>query len=323
MKFASYLHEGKTRVGIVDGPKLVDPLSIEQQQAGALGPDVQCFSTMQEVIAKQELAIPLAKKALEISRRTGAGSIDLGGAQLAAPIMPTTILCAGSNYLSHNAEKASSDTSGKEPEFFVKTADCVVPHLGNIVLDPILTKKLDGEVELAIVIGKPGRHIPKEKALEHVFGYTIVNDVTARDRQVRYRPDGTTWYELGRGKVFDTSAPLGPFIVTTDDIPDPQVLNISSRVNGELRQNSNTSQMIWSVAELIHVFSINLTLRPGMVIITGTPSGTAWSTDKELGGKWSGGNGIVAAKGYLQPGDEIECEIEKIGVLKNSVIAAA
>src|SRR5690606_22232577 len=115
MKFASYLHEGKTRVGIVDGPKLVDPLSIEQQQAGALGPDVQCFSTMQEVIAKQELAIPLAKKALEISRRTGAGSIDLGGAQLAAPIMPTTILCAGSNYLSHNAEKASSDTSGKEP----------------------------------------------------------------------------------------------------------------------------------------------------------------------------------------------------------------
>jgi len=323
MKFASYLHEGKTRVGIVDGPKLVDPLSIEQQQAGALGPDVQCFSTMQEVIAKQELAIPLAKKALEISRRTGAGSIDLGGAQLAAPIMPTTILCAGSNYLSHNAEKASSDTSGKEPEFFVKTADCVVPHLGNIVLDPILTKKLDGEVELAIVIGKPGRHIPKEKALEHVFGYTIVNDVTARDRQVRYRPDGTTWYELGRGKVFDTSAPLGPFIVTTDDIPDPQVLNISSRVNGELRQNSNTSQMIWSVAELIHVFSINLTLRPGMVIITGTPSGTAWSTDKELGGKWSGGNDIVPAKGYLQPGDEIECEIEKIGVLKNSVIAAA
>jgi len=323
MKFASYLHEGKIRVGIVDGPKLVDPLSIEQQQAGALGPDVQCFSTMQEVIAKQELAIPLAKKALEISRRTGAGSIDLGGAQLAAPIMPTTILCAGSNYLSHNAEKASSDTSGKEPEFFVKTADCVVPHLGNIVLDPILTKKLDGEVELAIVIGKPGRHIPKEKALEHVFGYTIVNDVTARDRQVRYRPDGTTWYELGRGKVFDTSAPLGPFIVTTDDIPDPQVLNISSRVNGELRQNSNTSQMIWSVAELIHVFSINLTLRPGMVIITGTPSGTAWSTDKELGGKWSGGNGIVPAKGYLQPGDEIECEIEKIGVLKNSVIAAA
>jgi 2-keto-4-pentenoate hydratase/2-oxohepta-3-ene-1,7-dioic acid hydratase in catechol pathway len=317
------LHEGKTRVGIVDGQKLVDPLSLEQQQAGALGADAQCFSTMQEVIAQQAKALPLAKKAVETSRQTGAGIIPLDTVQLAAPLMPTTILCAGSNYLSHNAEKAGSDTSGKEPEFFVKTADCVVPHLGNIVLDTILTKKLDGEVELAIVIGKPGRHISKEKALEHVFGYTIVNDVTARDRQVRYRPDGTTWYELGRGKVFDTSAPLGPFIVTTEDIPDPQVLNISSRVNGELRQNSNTSQMIWSVAELIHVFSMNLTLRPGMVIITGTPSGTAWSTDKELGGNWSGGNGIVPAKGYLQAGDEIECEIEKIGVLKNSVVAAA
>lgn len=321
MKFASYLHEGKTRVGIVDDQNLVDPLSIEQQQAGALGADAQCFSTMQEVIAQQDKALPLAKKAVEISRQTGAGIIPLDTVQLAAPIMPTTILCAGSNYLSHNAEKAGSDTSGKEPEFFVKTADCVVPHLGNIVLDTTLTKKLDGEVELAIVIGKPGRHIPKDKALEHVFGYTIVNDVTARDRQVRYRPDGTTWYELGRGKVFDTSAPLGPFIVTTDDIPDPQVLNISSRVNGELRQNSNTSQMIWSVAELIHVFSMNLTLRPGMVIITGTPSGTAWSTDKELGGNWSGGNGIVPAKGYLQAGDEIECEIEKIGVLQNRVVA--
>ena len=322
MKFASYLHEGRTRVGIVDGHKLVDPLSIEQQQAGALGADAACFSSMQEVIARQEVSVPLARKAIEISRQTGAGGLELSSVQLVAPIMPTTILCAGSNYVSHNAEKASSDTSGKEPEFFVKTADCVVPHLGNIELDTTLTKKLDGEVELAIVIGKPGRHIPQEKALEHVFGYTIVNDVTARDRQVRYRPDGTTWYELGRGKVFDTSAPLGPFIVTTDDIPDPQALNIRSRVNGELRQNSSTSQMIWSVAELIHVFSINLTLRPGMVIITGTPSGTAWSTDKELGGNWTGGNGIVPAKGYLQPGDEIECEIEGIGVLKNTVVTA-
>jgi len=322
MKFASYLHDGVTRVGVVDGDTLIDPLLIEEQKAGVLGEQVRCFASMKDVISQQQTSIPLAKKALEISRQHQVGAIALKAVQLLAPLMPTTILCAGSNYLSHNAEKASSDTSGKEPEFFVKTADCVVPHLGNIELDTTLTKKLDGEVELGVIIGKPGRHIPKEKALEHVFGYTIVNDVTARDRQVRFRPDGTTWYELGRGKVFDTSAPLGPFIVTTDDIPDPQVLNISSRVNGELRQNSNTSQMIWSVAELIHVFSINLTLRPGMVIITGTPSGTAWSTDKELGGKWAGGNGIVPAKGYLQPGDVIECEIEGIGVLKNSVVLA-
>ena len=322
MKLATYLHNGIARVGIVDQNDLVDPLEIEQETS-LLGPGVECFTSMLDVIKSQAQATGLAKQAVEISRQQNIGRHALSQVQLLEPMQPSTILCAGSNYISHNAEKAGSDTSGVEPEFFIKTSDCIIPHEGSIVHDPILTQKLDGEVELAVIIGTPGRHIPKERALEHVFGYTIINDVTARDRQVRYRPDGSTWYELGRGKVFDTSAPIGPFIVTADDIPDPQTLGIKSRVNGELRQNSNTSQMIWSVAELVHVFSMNLTLRPGMVIITGTPSGTAWSTDAELGGKWSGENGIVPAKGYLQPGDEIECEIEGIGVLRNRVISRA
>ena len=104
---------------------------------------------------------------------------------LTAPLRPSTILCSGSNYHDHNAEKANAPISGKEPEFFVKTADCVVGPDEPIVQDPALTRKLDCETELAIVIGKPGRHIPIERALDHVFGYTIVNDVTARDRQVR------------------------------------------------------------------------------------------------------------------------------------------
>jgi 2-keto-4-pentenoate hydratase/2-oxohepta-3-ene-1,7-dioic acid hydratase in catechol pathway len=322
MKLATYLHKGIARVGIVDQSDLVDPIEIEQATS-LLGPGVECFTSMTEVIKSQAQATALAKQAIQISWDKNIGRHALSQVQLLEPMQPSTILCAGSNYISHNAEKAGSDTSGVEPEFFIKTSDCIIPHEGSIVHDPILTRKLDGEVELAVVIGTPGRHIPKERALEHVFGYTIINDVTARDRQVRYRPDGSTWYELGRGKVFDTSAPIGPFIVTADDIPDPQTLDIKSRVNGELRQSSNTSQMIWSVAELVHVFSMNLTLRPGMVIITGTPSGTAWSTDAELGGKWSGENGIVPAKGYLQPGDEIECEIEGIGVLRNRVIGQA
>jgi len=109
---------------------------------------------------------------------------------LAAPLRPSTILCSGSNYRDHNAEKANTPISGKEPEFFVKTADCVVGPDEPIVFDPLLSKKIDCEVELAIVIGKPGRHIPIERALDHVFGYTIVNDVTARDRQVRRTPEG-------------------------------------------------------------------------------------------------------------------------------------
>lgn len=116
-----------------------------------------------------------------------------------------------------------------------------------IVLDPVLTKKLDGEVELALVIGKPGRHIAvadadaDADALDHVFGYTI--DVTARHRQVRRRPDSSYWYELGRGKLFDTSAPLGPCITKRDEIPDPQAIMVRSWVNGELRQISSTLQM--------------------------------------------------------------------------------
>lgn len=251
-------------------------------------------------------------------------SFALDEVRLLAPMMPSTILCAGSNYHAHNREKASAPLSGKEPEFFIKTSDCVIGPGDDIVHDPILTQKLDCETELAIIIGKEGRHIPVATALDHVFGYSIINDVTARDRQVRRKPDGSTWYELGRGKVFDTSAPFGPCIVTADEIGDPQRLRIRTRINGELRQSGNTSDMIWTCAELIHFFSINLTLRPGMIIITGTPAGTAWSSDKELGGNWmppEDGEPLIPAKGYNQPGDRIESEIEGIGVLRNQVIA--
>ena len=188
-------------------------------------------------------------------------------------------------------EKLNTPISGKEPEFFIKTADCVVGPDQPIVYDAEMSKKIDCETELAVVIGKPGRHIPLAAALDHVFGYTIVNDVTARDRQVRKSPEGSIWYELGRSKSFDTSAPLGPMIVTADEIGDPQSLKLQTRINGELRQSSNTRDMIWSCADLVHFFSTNFTLRPGMVIITGTPSGTAWSTDRELGGKWQGSRG--------------------------------
>src|SRR5262249_29875564 len=142
------------------------------------------------------------KPALALARRIvteapAAARRPLADIRLGAPMRPTTILCAGSNYREHNEEKANTPLSGREPEFFVKTSDCVIGPAEEIVFDPLLTQKLDCETELAVVIGRPGRHIPVERALEHVFGYTIVNDVTARDRQVRTSPSGTTWYELG------------------------------------------------------------------------------------------------------------------------------
>ncbi len=303
MKVCTYYQDGKERLGFVVGSDVVDAPAE--------------FPTMLSFIRTGEAG----RKAAEAAIAKGAKK-PLASVKLAPPIRASTMLCSGSNYIDHNKEKANTPISGKEPEFFVKTADCIIGHDEKIIYDEKLTKKLDAETELAIVIGKPGRHIPVERALEHVFGYTIVNDVTARERQVRRNEQGFTWYEVGRGKCFETSGPTGPWIVTADEIGDPQKLRLRTRINGELRQSASTGNMIYSCAHLIHFFSISMTLQPGMIIITGTPGGTAWSTDPELGGTWVGGDGsekLTPAKGYLKPGDVIECEMEKIGVLRNVV----
>jgi len=317
VKVVTYRQGGEARLGFVEQGVVIDALAaLPRADAPNRGDFTSALAFIRAGTAGRRAAERLIADAPADAR------LPLASVQLAAPLMPSTILCSGSNYHDHNKEKAAAPISGKEPEFFVKTSDCVIGPNETIVYDEVLTRKLDAETELAIVIGAPGRHIPVERALDHVFGYTIVNDVTARDRQVRKKPDGSHWYELGRGKVFDTAAPMGPWIVTADEVGDPQKLRLRTRINGELRQSASTGNMIWSCAELIHFFSINLTLRPGMVIITGTPGGTAWSVDPELGGKWVGGDGsetLVAAKGYLRPGDMIECELEKIGVLTNRV----
>ena len=312
MRLVSFLQTGEERLGLVHGDAIIDPLLASRDRA--------LFGSVLAFIRSGERAIAAAQAILANAPKHA--SIAAKNAVLTAPLRPSTILCSGSNYSDHNAEKANTPISGKEPEFFVKTADCVVGPDEPIVFDPLLSKKLDCEVELAIVIGKSGRHIPVERALDHVFGYTIVNDVTARDRQVRRTPEGMTWYELGSGKAFDSGAPLGPCIVTADEIADPQKLKVMSRVNGELRQSSSTANMIWSCAELIHFFSRNFTLKPGMVIITGTPAGTAWSADKELGGKGVHQPGLVPATRYCLPGDVVECEVEGIGILRNPVAQA-
>ena len=309
MKFCTFLRDGARRLGLLDGDAVIDLAAIQTRPE---------FSDLQSLIRGGADALAAALAAA--SAAPAEARLALGGVALAAPLPPSTVLCAGSNYRAHNAEKANAPLSGKEPEFFVKTADCVVGPDEGIVADPLLTSKLDCETELAIVIGRAGRHIPVAEALSHVFGYTVANDVTARDRQVRRTPEGVVFYELGRGKAFDSSLPLGPVVATADAIPDPQALRLRTRVNGELRQSASTADMIWSCAELIHFFSTNFTLRPGMVILTGTPAGTAWSVDAELGGRWRPEPGLVAATRYCLPGDVVESEIEGIGVLRNPVV---
>jgi 2-keto-4-pentenoate hydratase/2-oxohepta-3-ene-1,7-dioic acid hydratase in catechol pathway len=309
MKLLTYIKNDTRRLGFMLDDTLIDPLDA--------GGDPVLFADTIAFIRGGDAAMAAAQALLDTAPRRA-----LVDVRLAAPMIPTTILCSGSNYRAHNAEKANAPLSGQEPEFFVKTGDCVIGPDEPIIHDSVLTRKLDCETELAVVVGKPGRHIAVSDASAHIFGYTIVNDVTARDRQVRRNAQGFTWYELGRGKAFDTSAPMGPVIVTADEFGDPQAAMLRTRINGELRQQSSTADMIWSCADLVHFFSVNFTLRPGMVILTGTPAGTAWSSDTELGGNWHPAPGLVASTRYCEPGDVVESEIEGIGVLRNPVSSA-
>jgi 2-keto-4-pentenoate hydratase/2-oxohepta-3-ene-1,7-dioic acid hydratase in catechol pathway len=314
MKIVRYDRAGAIRVGVLDGDSIVDAL--DACPSGTPPSVLAAFSDTVQLIAGGAAA----RKVLTAAVASRAGRIPAAKSRLLAPLAPTLILCSGENYWDHREEKP--EVTRKDPEFFTKTALGVIGPGDNIVRDERVTLKLDYETELAIVIGKPGRHITEAAALDHVYGYTILNDVTARDRQVTLRPDGSSVYNLGPGKNFDTCAPLGPALVTVDEIEDPQNLQLRTLVNGELRQNNSTSRMIWTCAQLIAFFSTFVTLQPGVIISTGTPGGTAWGTDPELGGKKPMRKDVVAAGGYLQAGDEVVCEIEGVGRLVNRVVAA-
>ncbi len=317
MKLVRYDRNGAVRVGALDGEHLVDLL--DACPLGTPTAHIAALSDMTRLMVAGEDGLKAARAALAHAQKTGTGRTPLARVKLKAPLEPTLILCSGENYWDHRDEKP--EVTRKDPEFFLKTSLGVIGPEEAILRDERVTRKLDYETELLIVIGRPGRHIPRERALEHVFGYSIMNDVTARDRQVTLRPDGSSVYHLGPGKNFDTCAPLGPCIVTRDEIADPQDLALKTFVNGELRQNNTTAKMIWDCAQLIEFFSTFITLRPGVVISTGTPGGTAWGTDPELGGKKPMRRDVVAPQGYLRAGDEVVCEIERIGRLRNRVAA--
>ncbi|MHB8631524.1 MAG: fumarylacetoacetate hydrolase family protein [Candidatus Limnocylindria bacterium] len=235
-----------------------------------------------------------------------APALPLHSVRLLAPIIPKrNVFCVGWNYTGHFAEgkefrgpRADQEIPA-HPAFFTKNPYAIVGPEAAIRSPAPLSEQLDYEVELAVVIGREGRDISERDALDFVFGYTIANDVSVRDVQRDWH--GGQWF---KGKNFDTHLPLGPWIVTKDEIPDPHALRITTRVNGSTRQDSNTRHMVFSVARIIAELSAGLTLRPGDVIITGTPAGVV------MGG---------AAAVWLKPGDIVELEIEKIGVLRNPI----
>jgi len=223
--------------------------------------------------------------------------VPLAGAHLLAPIpRPPKIICVGLNYRDHAIE--SKMEIPKVPTIFAKFATAVIGPSEPIVL-PKLSAKPDYEAELAFVIGKGGRYISKDRWQEHVFGYTNLNDVSARDYQM-----ATTQWMMG--KTFDTFAPFGPAIVTADEIADPHALDIQMIINGEVLQSSNTSQLIFRIPELIEYLSSVFTLEAGDIVSTGTPSGVGFSRTPP---RW------------LRPGDECVVKISGLGELHNPVMA--
>lgn len=318
MKFVSFRHEGGVRVGVLDSDDVIDVAAVLSSNSPSEA-DAAAIVSMNALIESGERGKDLAAKALDQSRASGAGRVTtFSGAQLDVPVRPGLILASGGNYSDHREEKEEAPLAGREPEFFFKTPHTVVAPGDPLEIDPRVTGKLDYEVELAVVIGKKGRHISMETVADHVFGYTVLNDVTARERQVRYKTDGSMFYESGSSKNFDNSTPIGPCIVTPDEIPDPQNLFLRTFVNDQLRQNNNTKNMTYSAAQLVSFFSTFLTLYPGYMIATGTPGGTAWGNDPELGGKPYTRDDVVRG-GYLQIGDVVTCEVEGIGALSNPV----
>jgi 2,4-didehydro-3-deoxy-L-rhamnonate hydrolase len=218
--------------------------------------------------------------------------------RLLAPVpRPGKIVCVGLNYRDHANETGQPIPS--EPVLFSKYANSVVGPGADVVVPPD-AEKIDYEAELAVVIGRRASGVPTGEALDHVAGYTCANDVSSRTLQFR----SSQWL---LGKAIDTFLPLGPYLVTADEVPDPQALGIRCLVNDELRQSSDTGQMIFGVADLVSFTSRTITLEPGDVLITGTPAGVGMAADPPR---------------YLRPGDRMRIEIDGVGELDNTVRAS-
>ena len=224
---------------------------------------------------------------------------------LLSPLDPPrgNVLAIGRNYEKHAAESARAwGENIKPPTVFTKAQTSITGPYDDIRIDPAISDKIDWEVELGVVIGKRGVNIAAGDAMTHVFGYTVVNDISARDIQNGW---GGQFF---KGKSLDASSPVGPWVVTADEIQDVQNLRVTLRVNGEVKQDGNTRDMINSVQQLIVWLSVGMTLLPGALIATGTPDGVGFArTPPE----------------FLKPGDVVETEVERIGVLRNRMVGAA
>jgi 2-keto-4-pentenoate hydratase/2-oxohepta-3-ene-1,7-dioic acid hydratase in catechol pathway len=300
MYFVTFESNEKVDIGLLSNNKnVVVPLqAAERFYFNA----VSLPNTMLELIDQGDVALNTVKKIIA-KMDDSCPKISLSDVRLIAPIPRPrkNIFCIGKNYVEHAIEfEKTTDLNvavPKVPVIFSKPPTCVVGPGDVVKKHEHMTSQLDYEVELAVVIGKNASRVTKEEAYDYVFGYTIMNDVSARDLQKSH----SQWI-MGKGP--DTFAPLGPCIVHKSEIPDPHTLYIKSVINGELRQNGNTKDMVFDIPTLIATLSSVITLEPGDIIATGTPAGV--------------GVGFDPPK-FLKPGDEMRLEIEKIGVLVNTI----
>ncbi|XP_074837833.1 oxaloacetate tautomerase fahd2, mitochondrial-like [Carettochelys insculpta] len=286
-------------------------MRLVQFQASAAGPrigleekdggnviDLNAFDpslpkTMREFLERGDAALAIAKRAQE----SGQHILPRSQVTLLAPITkPEKLICVGLNYADHCQEQ--NVDIPKDPIIFSKFPSCIIGPCDEIIYPPE-SSEVDWEVELAFVIGKKGKHIQESAAMDHVVGFTVAHDVTARDWQLK---NGAQWL---LAKTFDTFCPLGPAIVTKDAVSDPHKLGICCKVNGELVQNSNTSQLIFKTPALVAWLSRFITLSPGDVILTGTPPGVGFSRKPPV---------------FLKKGDVVHCEIDELGAIRNKVV---
>lgn len=301
MKFVTYAHNGAEKVGILHHTE--EYIIHMSDVIKSIDPTESLPETMQACIELGDRFVDQCRQALKwIDDLQDEGQkylLSVQDVRLLAPIPrpAKNIFCVGRNYSAHAREMGASGDLPQYPMVFSKVPTTVIGPEETILNHQDVTNSLDYEGELAVVIGKQAQGVREEEAMDYVFGYTIINDVTARDLVKRYKH-----YLLG--KSLDASCPMGPCLVHRSAIPDPGNLKIETKVNGEIRQSARTDQFIFSIPEIIATINQGTTLEPGDIISTGTPAGV--------------GNGFQPPK-FLKPGDVIEIEIEGIGLLKNQV----
>ncbi len=296
MKFLSYVYKGNEGYGVLnDKHNSVIPMNTLLKKLNRKVTE----NLLEFICFYSDSLIPELRKALDDIDE----GLPLDDIKLTAPIPypRRNVFCLGKNYAEHAMEVKSLPTGEsdvpKHPIYFSKIADPAIGHMDKIIIPKDYTMDIDYEVELAVIIGKDGKDIPPEKAEEYIFGYTIGNDITARDIQKKH----IQWL---KGKSLDSFTPMGPWIVHKSEIEFPVELEIVSKVNGEIRQKSNTKKLIFDIPYIISDLSKGLTLRAGDIIMTGTPEGV--------------GMGYNPPR-FLKPGDVVECYVEKIGTLVNIV----